>query len=263
MVECGHHRHLGDGERREPGRTPGQLDVPLWRSLAVVRIAALGYAAALVAANFDSYDHPAGGWITIVVMAAWTVVTMYWHLRPGWTLLGADLAVTLACLIATRPIVGGEQLEQGTPIIPIAWLAGPVLAWAVAGGRRAGAAAGAVLGLAVVAVRGEFSQGALTSLVILTLVGIAVGHVARLTAIAEAKLQRATELIAATRERDRLARTIHDSVLQVLANWPEWRENKAPRCGRWSPSARRHHRLPDHATYPSCSARTRHRRYPW
>src|SRR4029450_10728573 len=127
------------------------------------------------------------------------------------------LAEPLASLIATRPIVGGEQLEQGTPIIPIAWLAGPALAWAVAGGRRAGAIAGAVLGLAVVGVRGEVSQGALTSLVLLTLIGIAVGHVARLTAIAEAKLQRATELIAANRERDRLARTIHDSVLQVLA----------------------------------------------
>lgn len=207
----------GDGAQREPGRSPGHFDAPLWRSLAVVRIAALGYATALVAANFDSYDHPAGGWITIAVMVAWTVVTTYRHLRPGWRLLAADLAVTLACLIATRPIVGGEQLEQGTPIIPIAWLAGPALAWAVAGGRRAGAIAGAVLGLAVVAVRGEVSQGALTSLVLLTLIGIAVGHVARLTAIAEAKLQRATELIAANRERDRLARTIHDSVLQVLA----------------------------------------------
>jgi signal transduction histidine kinase len=44
-----------------------------------------------------------------------------------------------------------------------------------------------------------------------------VGHVARLTVDAQARLERATELEAATRERDRLARGIHDSVLQVLA----------------------------------------------
>jgi signal transduction histidine kinase len=49
------------------------------------------------------------------------------------------------------------------------------------------------------------------------LAGVVVGHVARLAVEAEARLQRAVELEAATRERERLARDIHDSVLQVLA----------------------------------------------
>ena len=49
------------------------------------------------------------------------------------------------------------------------------------------------------------------------LAGVVVGHVARLAASAEERLQRAVELEAATRERERLARDIHDSVLQVLA----------------------------------------------
>jgi signal transduction histidine kinase len=46
--------------------------------------------------------------------------------------------------------------------------------------------------------------------------GLAVGHVARLTVEARERLQRAVEIEAATRERERLARSIHDSVLQVL-----------------------------------------------
>jgi signal transduction histidine kinase len=54
-------------------------------------------------------------------------------------------------------------------------------------------------------------------LALLLLAGVAVGHVARLTVEAEEKLQRAVEIEAAARERERLARGIHDSVLQVLA----------------------------------------------
>src|SRR5262245_29422876 len=196
---------------------PGRLDLPMWRSIAVFRVAALGYAAILVTANFDDYAHPLGGWLILAVMAAWTVVITTRYLRPPWPLLGADLAVTLGCLIATRPVVGGEQLDQGTPIIPVAWLAGPVLAWAVAGGRRAGLFAGAVVGVAVVIVRGQVSQGALTALVVLMLTGAAVGYVSRLSATAEAIFQQATRLEAATQERERIARSIHDSVLQGLA----------------------------------------------
>jgi signal transduction histidine kinase len=60
-------------------------------------------------------------------------------------------------------------------------------------------------------------QSTLDGTVLLLLAGIAVGHVARLAVETEARLQRAVELEAATRERERLARGIHDSVLQVLA----------------------------------------------
>src|SRR3712207_8537680 len=49
------------------------------------------------------------------------------------------------------------------------------------------------------------------------LAALAVGHLVRLADDAEQRLQRAVELEAATRERERLARDIHDSVLQVLA----------------------------------------------
>src|SRR5207247_6189326 len=55
------------------------------------------------------------------------------------------------------------------------------------------------------------------TLALLLLAGFAVGHVARLAMEAQQRLQRAVELEAAARERERLARGIHDSVLQVLA----------------------------------------------
>jgi hypothetical protein len=83
--------------------------------------------------------------------------------------------------------------------------------------------------------------------VLLLLAGVVIGYMATLTTDAERRLQRATELEAATRERERLARGIHDSVLQVLAlvqrrgtswaarprSWAASPVSRRPRCGRW------------------------------
>ena len=52
---------------------------------------------------------------------------------------------------------------------------------------------------------------------LLLLAGVIVGHLARLAAEVQAERQHAIEVEAASRERERLARDIHDSVLQVLA----------------------------------------------
>ncbi|MEU7872324.1 DUF5931 domain-containing protein [Dactylosporangium sp. NPDC049140] len=205
----------GDERRRLPG-----LEGPLWRALLVFRIAALGYAAVLMVNNFRHYAWPPGGFVIIVVMAVWTAVSSLAYARPerrGWPLLIADLAVAAACLLASRWIVHPAGLGVGAPTLPMAWVAGPVVAWAIAGGRRRGAIAAILLSVADVIVRNGVSQATLNGPVLMILAGIGVGHIARLAIDAEARLQRASELEAATRERERLARGIHDSVLQVLA----------------------------------------------
>src|SRR5207244_6911012 len=119
--------------------------------------------------------------------------------------------------LSTRWVVGTTALRAGVPTISVAWMAGPALAWAVAGGRRLGAVAAVVLGGADLIARGVVTESALAGPVLAVLAAAAVGHGARLGTDAEARLQRAVELEAATRERERLARQIHDSVLQVLA----------------------------------------------
>jgi len=65
--------------------------------------------------------------------------------------------------------------------------------------------------------RWEVGLSAVTGAVIMLLAAASVGYVVRLATQAEDRLQRATRLEAAARERARLARDIHDSVLQVLA----------------------------------------------
>ncbi|MGK5555626.1 MacS family sensor histidine kinase [Actinomadura kijaniata] len=205
------------------------LEVALWRAVAVYRFAALGYAAVLIAMNSggpDGYEHPAGGWAVLAVMTVWTVYATFAFSDPrrrGWPLLAADMTVAMGCLLATAWVESTTHLQQGRPTLPVSWVAASVLAWAVVGAKRAGIAAAAILAVgnflvhvfADTGVRGGPST--VNGVVLLFLAGMVVGHVVKLARDAEARLARAVELEAATRERERLARGIHDSVLQVLA----------------------------------------------
>ncbi|MCI4062519.1 DUF5931 domain-containing protein [Micromonospora sp. R77] len=198
----------------------GGLEGPLWRSIAVFRFASLAYVCVLVLRDADRYAHPLAAGGVLLVMLAWSGVTAAGYARPagrGWPLLLADLGVLLAIMAVTPWVMGRAALVAGLPTLTVAWLAGPVLAWAVSGGRRRGAVAALVAGGVDLLTRERISQSSLTGVILMLLAGVVVGHVARLAVTAEERLQRAVELEAATRERERLARDIHDSVLQVLA----------------------------------------------
>jgi hypothetical protein len=209
------------------------LETALWRAVAVYRGLALCYAAVVIAMNSGGYAHPLGGWAVLAVMAGWTGYASFAFGpaafasggpgRRGRALAAADLAVAAGCVLATAWVETPANIAAGRPTLPVSWVAAAVLAWAVVGGRRAGIAAAAVLAAAnllVHALAGEsggIGGTTFNGIVLLFLAGLVVGHVVRLAREAEARLARAVELEAATRERERLARRIHDSVLQVLA----------------------------------------------
>ncbi|WP_328420068.1 DUF5931 domain-containing protein [Micromonospora sp. NBC_00389] len=199
---------------------PGGFEVPLWRALTVFRLASLAYVCALAVRDADRYAHPFLVGALVLVMMAWTGATAIGYARPAWRrwpLLLADLGVVMALVLATPWVVGRAALAAGVPTLGVAWMAGPVLAWAVSGGRRRGTVAALLVAGADLATRERIGQSSFTGVILLLLAGVVVGHVARLAVTAEERLQRAVELEAATRERERLARGIHDSVLQVLA----------------------------------------------
>ena len=133
------------------------------------------------------------------------------------TLLALDVAVTAACLVSSRWIVGPDQLSHGMPTLTITWMACPVLAVAVARGRRwstprrwrwVHATSPCGPNSTRRRSRGRSSWCWRRSPWAMS---------PRLAADMQQRLQQAAELEAATRERERLARGIHDSVLQVLA----------------------------------------------
>ncbi|HET6529479.1 MAG TPA: DUF5931 domain-containing protein [Actinoplanes sp.] len=196
------------------------LLAPLWRAIAVFRIAALVYAGVLVVTNVEAYRRPLLAWPVLALMTAWTVLTTYAYADPARRrppLLVADLLVTIGVLVSSVFVMGRPALEDGRPTLAVAWHVAPVLAWAVAGGRRAGIVAALAMGATDLVVRAHYDQAAFTGTVLMLLAATAVGYLVRVAEVSQARLQRAIELEAATRERERLARDIHDSVLQVLA----------------------------------------------
>jgi signal transduction histidine kinase len=193
-------------------RSPS-YELPLWRALTVVRVAATVFAMLLAAARASHFIRPAGAVAGLALMAVWTAYTAYQYPRTTgrrWPLLWADLAVTAAGLLATRWVLPADDIVVTLPMV---WIAGPVIAWAICAGRRAGVLAALAIGGCSMAVRGGEDLTGLNETVLLVLAAVAIGHVVRLMGDAEAYAQE----IAAARERDRLARGIHDSVLQVLA----------------------------------------------
>lgn len=202
------------------GPANGGFEEPLWRALAVFRMASLVQVFLLLAYNRDLYGHPVAASVAGFGLAAWSIYTIYGYGQPnrrGWPLLTADMAIVGLCLLASVPIVGHDALVNGVQTLPASAIAGPVVAWAIYGGRRLGAIAALIIGSCDLFVRGSIDQNTLTGTVLLLLAGIAIGHISRLGYVAEGRLARAVQLEAATRERERLARDIHDSVLQVLA----------------------------------------------
>jgi signal transduction histidine kinase len=98
------------------------------------------------------------------------------------------------------------------------WAASAALAWAVRW-RLAGGLWGAtaIAAANVVVDRGHPTAATVHSLVLVYLAAVVIGYVMRVAERAETALSDAIRLQAANAERERLAREIHDGVLQVLA----------------------------------------------
>ena len=192
----------------------------LWRVVAVYRVVTLAWAAALIIRDHDSYLHPATGFLMLAIMVAWTPVTIYCYSRPSLRLpwfIAVDVAVAAALVLSTRLVEPAARIHSGAPTLPEFWAGAPVLACAVAGGPLAGLAGAAVISVADLAERGGPSESAFGSAALLLIVGGVGGYLVQLGLRAEAAVASAARHEAAIAERERIARGIHDSVLQVLA----------------------------------------------
>jgi signal transduction histidine kinase len=109
------------------------------------------------------------------------------------------------------------QRHGGTATLTTVWAAGPALSAGIRFGWRGGLLAAAVQAGVSIGIRGGWDANTVTNAVLLALAGTSTGYVSELLARAETDLAEASAARAAVEERDRLARTIHDGVLQVLA----------------------------------------------
>ena len=202
------------------GRGLPDARTSLWRALAVYRVLVLGYAVVLVLGRWKGYAHPLLGWLLVAGMVLWTAVCTWAYSaarRRSLPMLGADLAVACAAVVLTALVETPAHLAAGAPTLPTLWASASILTWAVSLGVRGGTVAAAAVSAANLIIRPHPSSDTLANVFLLILAGVVVGYVSNLVLAAEAERTRAAELAAATAERDRLARGIHDGVLQVLA----------------------------------------------
>ncbi|MFI8171111.1 MacS family sensor histidine kinase [Streptomyces sp. NPDC085931] len=196
------------------------VEQPLWRALTAYRVLTLLYAVGLFATAYEEFVRP---WVAVAyfaVLAAWTLATLPRvanAARCTKGFLAADLTVALTGILLTPVADAHERVQAGGPTLPSIWTAGAVLAFAIKGGWRWAAVASGLVAVANLIERGSPARDTVHNVILVCIASVAIGYVVEVARASERTLARALEIEAATRERERLARDIHDSVLQVLA----------------------------------------------
>lgn len=188
----------------------------MWRGIDVLRPITLLYAVYSGYVRRGQMERP---WLAIVVwgvLGGWTVTMFLWR-RRDTLVVGIELALTCAAILSTLVVDLPDVIASGAKTVPGYFPAASVVGWAVLRGWRGGMFAALVVGAADLLEVVEPTENTINNMVILFLLGGCVGYCADLSRDGHTALEEALRVRAAVRERDRLARTIHDGVLQTLS----------------------------------------------
>ncbi len=188
----------------------------MFRALAILRVVVLVNAVALNVYRADNFDRPGLGVACVLLMVGWTVAMIAAYAEPARRtayLLVADLGVALALMLVS-PLVKGDDLRA---TVPGFWVMGALLAWAIHWHWRGGLVAGVALAAADLSVRSEVSQATYGNVFLLLIGGPIVGFMCESLQRMERQRDAAVRQAVSGEERARLARAVHDGVLQVLA----------------------------------------------
>lgn len=182
----------------------------------MLRVVLVANAVGLNLYRADNFQRPVTGLVLVLVMIAWTVFTGWAYVDPARRaapVLILDLAVTLGVLVAT-PVVKGAGFSA---TVPGFWVMGALLAWAAHWRWRGGLVAAVLLAGADLLIRQHVSQTNWGHAFLLLIGGVMIGGLTESLQRMAAQRDAAEREAAAAAERARLARAVHDGVLQVLA----------------------------------------------
>ena len=188
----------------------------LFRALAILRVVLLANTVGLNLLRRDNFDHPTAGLVVVLGLAAWTVVAIWAYADPARRtppLLVTDLLVAMVGLGVTPWVKGpdfnatvagllgdGRDVRLGDPVAVGRWPAAAV-----------------VLCVVDLAIRDTFTQSNYGNLFLLMIGGPIIGYVCESLQRSAMAVSSAERTAATEAERARLARAVHDGVLQVLA----------------------------------------------
>ncbi len=188
----------------------------LFQALAVLRIVLVVNMVGLNVVRAENFDRPLMGLVVGLILVSWTGAATWAYATPARRsrmLLIVDLVVAVVAILASWWVKG----EDVRATIPGFWVMAPLLAWAVHWGWRGGAFAAVLLSAADVAIRAEFTQVNYSNVFLLLLGGPLVGYLSDSLKAMAVQRDEAQRAVTAAAERARLARAVHDGVLQVLA----------------------------------------------
>ncbi len=195
---------------------------PLWRAAQVFRLLSCIYALGFqIAVNAD-LDRPALGWLLFAVLITWSAACAVAYLRGfgrRWEWVIAEVAVVFALVLSTRLAASVQWMADNQSLPTTLWATNATISVALLFGPIGGMATG----LAVMAVSATLKDhltidlGRNANIIVELAVGLAIGMAAQTARRAHTELDRAARLAAATEERERLSREVHDGAIQVLA----------------------------------------------
>ncbi|EIF01184.1 MacS family sensor histidine kinase [Saccharomonospora glauca] len=193
---------------------------PLWYGAVVLRWVTLCFALGAVLVHLDGYVRPLLAWAAFGCMVVWTCVTSIgytraWGRAPWFVIV--DVLVTCGIMLTSPFVLSDVQYAELAPLVTTVWAAVPPLTAGVRFGAVGGVVAGLVMTVCTAVARMEINLDVARDGVLLTASGLLLGVTATTARRSQEALARAMRTEAATAERERLARSIHDSVLQVLA----------------------------------------------
>lgn len=195
---------------------------PLWRAAQVFRLLSYVYAAGFQVVSNAEFERPMLGWLLFAVLSAWTLVCGVAYLqgfgrRTGWVL--AELVVVCVLILSTELVASDQWIADNQSWPTTLWATNATISAAILLGPIYGMAAGVVMMAVYAFLKGSVSLDLArnATMVIELAVGLAVGMAAQTAQRAHAELERAVRLSASVAERERLARQVHDGVIQVLA----------------------------------------------
>src|SRR5688572_8975482 len=198
---------LGPRSPRTGRREPVVVE-SFHRGLDIFRPLAALYAVWLTWQRHETMVRPWVAAAVLGVMLAWSVGLLFYR-RRSVRVVVIEVSIAVVGVLATMLAETPEAIAAGQFTIPTIWAAGSVAGGAVVAGARGGLIAATVIAAADLIEVGTPTQSTVHNIVLLFLLG---GLIGLAVDLARSGLERER-----LHERERIARVVHDGVLQTLA----------------------------------------------